>query len=272
MTDEVVSKWTTHGLTHNVQTLLVSENGSKAWGYDSVLSDFDVKAIFIRPYQEYLTVTHRQDRDVIEYQADPMHSYTGWDVRKVLNLLWKGNAQVYEMFWSPKVYYKSDAVLPLQSFAWDVLNESLFHVAYHYYGLAHRTYQERIREVGEPTLKKYLYVLRPLLSVDQMLRKSRLPMLDFEQLLDECFNEGELHQDVYNVTWELLQDRKAGVVTGTNKLRLDVLDKYCEDKLNQYKTDPNPFGSLLGPEQSVHKTPENFNKMFRNFLDLPSGT
>ena len=58
---------------YNVKVLLAVESGSRAWGFASPDSDFDVRFIYKRPRNEYLKLN--QPRDVIEIPVDDI-----WDV------------------------------------------------------------------------------------------------------------------------------------------------------------------------------------------------
>jgi predicted nucleotidyltransferase len=91
---------------HDVRVLYACESGSRGWGFASPDSDYDVRFIFVRPAREYLRVM--PVRDVIEETPGPVFDVNGWDVRKALQLLAKGNATLVEWISSPVMYRQDD--------------------------------------------------------------------------------------------------------------------------------------------------------------------
>ena len=85
----------------NVKILHCVESGSRAWGFASPDSDYDVRFIYIRPKEYYLRL--EKTRDVIEWQLDDTLDINGWDIQKMLRLLHKSNPTVFELgkSWEP---------------------------------------------------------------------------------------------------------------------------------------------------------------------------
>ena len=59
----------------NVEVILAVESGSRAWGFESVDSDYDVRFIYIRKEEDYLMLN--PSRDVIEWQIDEVLDING---------------------------------------------------------------------------------------------------------------------------------------------------------------------------------------------------
>ena len=89
----------------NVKILLAVESGSRAWGFASPDSDYDVRFIYVRPKEEYLRLD--KVRDVIELPIDNILDINGWDIQKTLRLLYKSNPTLFEWFSSPIVYLET---------------------------------------------------------------------------------------------------------------------------------------------------------------------
>ena len=70
---------------HEIRVLYAVESGSRAWGFPSPDSDFDIRFIYVHPRDWYLSV--QQKRDVVEAMVDPDLDFAGWDLRKTLSLL-----------------------------------------------------------------------------------------------------------------------------------------------------------------------------------------
>ena len=141
-----------------VRVLYAAESGSRAWGFAS--RDSDVRFVYIRPEDWYLTL--QPGRDFIELPIEEELDINGWDVKKALVLFRKGNPVLLEWLHSPVPYREAT------SFAERLRAEgrrcfqpkaSLFH----YLHMARGNYREFLRR-DRVRLKKYLYVLRPLLA------------------------------------------------------------------------------------------------------------
>lgn len=89
-----------------MRILLAVESGSRAWGFASPDSDYDVRFIYVRPQNEYLRLDPH--RDVIELPIDDVLDINGWDMYKTLQLLHKSNPTLFEWFSSPIVYLETD--------------------------------------------------------------------------------------------------------------------------------------------------------------------
>ena len=79
---------------YNVKILYAAESGSRAWGFSSPDSDWDVRFIYVHPLNWYLTVNF--NRDVIEIMTDEGFDAVGWDIRKTLQLYRKTNPTMLE--------------------------------------------------------------------------------------------------------------------------------------------------------------------------------
>ncbi|TBR76440.1 MAG: hypothetical protein EPN64_07620 [Burkholderiaceae bacterium] len=144
----------------NVHILYACESGSRGWGAASPDSDYDVRFIFVRRLNQYLRLY--PPRDVIELVPGPVFDVNGWDLKKALLLLARGNATVLEWLSSPIVYRAEGGFLAQMQAAAAAVHrpERLFH---HDVAMARGNYREYLQ--GEVVrAKKYLYVLRPVLN------------------------------------------------------------------------------------------------------------
>jgi predicted nucleotidyltransferase len=200
---EILRKLQAVETEHDVRVLYACESGSRGWGFASPDSDYDVRFIFVRPAREYLRVT--PVRDVIEETPGPVFDVNGWDVRKALQLLAKGNATLVEWLSSPVVYRQDDGfVQRLREVAAAVYQPvRSFH---HYHAMGRGNYREYLQ--GEQVrAKKYLYVLRPLLAAKWVLERPGSPPMAFESLVSELVDEPAVLQDVQEL---LVLKRRSG--------------------------------------------------------------
>lgn len=77
-----------------VRILLAVESGSRAWGFASPDSDYDVRFLYVRRAEDYLRLD--AVRDVIERPIDDELDINGWDLQKALRLLYKSNPTLFE--------------------------------------------------------------------------------------------------------------------------------------------------------------------------------
>jgi uncharacterized protein len=147
---------------HDVRILFAIESGSRAWGFPSPDSDYDVRFVYVHTPDWYLTIERR--RDVIELPISDNLDINGWDLRKALQLILKANPVLSEWLRSP-IVYRADktAVAELAAFA-----ETIAHgrsSRYHYLSIAVTNYENAIVDRRDVPLKKYLYATRPVLAL-----------------------------------------------------------------------------------------------------------
>ena len=126
---------------YNVKILLAVESGSRAWGFASPDSDFDVRFIYIRPKEDYLRL--EEVRDVIELPINDDLDINGWDLQKALRLLYRSNPTLFEWFSSPIVYMETDFADQFRGIMTEYFStqKSL----YHYISMAEGNYREFLK-------------------------------------------------------------------------------------------------------------------------------
>ncbi|MCP3969104.1 MAG: nucleotidyltransferase domain-containing protein [Rhodobacteraceae bacterium] len=157
---------------HDVRILFAIESGSRAWGFPSPDSDFDVRFIYARRPDWYLSI--EPGRDVIELPIEGDWDINGWDIRKALGLLIKPNPVMLEWLSSPIRYRWDDAVCArLIGFAdKTTFGESCLH---HYRNLAVKQWDKHVGDSPEVSLKKYFYILRPALAISWIRQNPDVP-------------------------------------------------------------------------------------------------
>jgi uncharacterized protein len=161
--------------------LFAVESGSRAWGFPSPDSDYDVRFVYARPADWYLSVY--PGRDVIETPIEDEMDVNGWDLRKALHLVLKSNAVISEWMESPIVYRRDAAALRhLRAFADRMLNPRA--LAYHYLHLARRQVAAKLTR-DRIALKRYFYALRPALTLRFLrLQGGQRPPMHLQALID----------------------------------------------------------------------------------------
>ena len=109
MRDLIIQKLKEIEKTENIRILHAVESGSRAWGFPSSDSDYDVRFIYVRPPEFYLKL--EKTRDVIELPINDMLDINGWDLKKTLQLLHSSNPTLFEWMSSPIVYRQTEYCL-----------------------------------------------------------------------------------------------------------------------------------------------------------------
>lgn len=161
----------------NVKIIAAFEVGSRAWGLESPDSDYDVRFIYVRNINDYLKLN--EVRDVIEWQLDDTLDVNGWDIRKVLKLLYKSNATVFEWLSSPIAYRTSEECEKLKDLL--PIYFSKKRLIFHYYKLARNNYK-RYLQTDTVKLKEYLYVIRFILASKWIINNNTIPPMSFDEL------------------------------------------------------------------------------------------
>ncbi len=173
-------------LTHIAHTeplhfLLAVESGSRAWGFASPDSDYDVRAIYIRPQQYYLQID--EAKDTFEFIENQWFDVGGWDIRKALRLLRKSNAVLLEWLRSPMVYTQDNGFIRrLNALAPQYAQAAA--LLHHYRGIAGNAL--KAMDLAHPVkLKKWFYVLRPLLAARWAVKQGGIPPMTLAELMSE---------------------------------------------------------------------------------------
>ncbi|WP_044412345.1 nucleotidyltransferase domain-containing protein [Thiomicrospira microaerophila] len=237
---------------YGVKILYACESGSRAWGFESTDSDYDVRFIYVHPKDWYLQLDAQRQRDVIELPIDGLLDINGWDLKKALNLYYKSNPVLLEWLHSPIVYcdepkftQKMRELLP-QFFS----PEKTF---YHYLNMAKGNYREYLK-AEQVRYKKYLYVLRPLLAIEWILKfQTPIPML-FSDLVASCVSDEDLRKAIEHLLW--LKQHTSETSHGEP---LPVLNQWIEQKFTEFEA--------LRPATLEQVSLSPLNALFKSFLN-----
>ncbi|WP_312173898.1 nucleotidyltransferase domain-containing protein [Chryseobacterium sp.] len=178
MKPKILDKLKTLEKDKNIEILLAVESGSRAWGFASPDSDYDIRFIYRHEKDWYLSPWDKDE--TIEFMTEDDLDGSGWDLRKTFHLLLKSNAALLSWFYSPIVYVKNERFYNLFK---PLANEcfSPIAVSYHYLSMS-KKYLEDCRN-DEVKLKSYFYCLRTALTGKWILEKNTVPPVLFSELL-----------------------------------------------------------------------------------------
>ncbi|CAH0217242.1 nucleotidyltransferase domain-containing protein [Priestia megaterium] len=218
---------------YDVKVLYACESGSRAWDFPSKDSDYDVRFIYIHKRNKYLSIDPMgvgKKRDVIELPINDLLDVSGWDLTKTLKLFRKSNPPLLEWMQSNIVYYKAYSTFDKMK----ELHSNIFiptSCIYHYLNMARNNFREYLQG-DEVKIKKYFYVLRPVLAAKWIEQYNEFPPLEFPILLEKLLPEGELKEEVSKLLKrkisgdELDLEPRINVINEFLNLEIDRLDRY----------------------------------------------
>jgi predicted nucleotidyltransferase len=193
---------------HQVKVLHACETGSRAWGFPSPDSDYDVRFIYMHPIDWYLSLNDRKDN--INYMSDDgLLDLSGWDIKKCLRLMWKSNGALLERLQSPIVYKNENTISALLK----QHAEQCFipiGTVHHYLGLAKNSFED-VEGKAEMKLKKLFYALRATLACKWIIEKDAVPPIVFMTMVNELSFDLQLKNRIVELI-ELKANKKESYI------------------------------------------------------------
>ena len=173
----------------DVRILLACETGSRAWGFPSPDSDFDIRIIYVHKKDWYLSLSEKRDSIDLMFENNEI-DITGWDLRKSLRLLQKSNPPLLERIQSPILYKHNSSFLKEMN---DLANSQYSRIAtiHHYLSMA-KKFLEELKEKEDYKLKKFFYALRSATACKWILEKEEMPPIEFQKMLSGLNIENSL--------------------------------------------------------------------------------
>jgi predicted nucleotidyltransferase len=235
--------------SENIKILYACESGSRAWGFASPDSDFDVRFIYTRQLGHYLSII--ETADVVGLPVSEVLDIGGWDIKKALKLFLKSNSPLYEWLQSPIVYQQDDnfveelrSLMPAYFSARSAAN--------HYLSMATNTLRDDL-QAEEVKLKRYFYALRPALACQWIVETQTVPPMEFDQLR-VLISDGEVQDSIDNLLEQKqMADEKAFIAPVT------LLNEWLMNTLNLCKEQV----PLLPLDK---KDSDELNEVFRKYI------
>jgi len=233
----------------NVRIIYACESGSRAWGFESEDSDYDVRFVYVRNAQDYLHLEEK--RDVIEAELNEVYDINGWDIQKLLRLLMKSNPTIFEWAASLIVYRTSEDWEKVKA----ILSEyfQLDKSMYHYLSMLKNNVRNYFCS-DDIILKKYLYILRPALALEWIMQYKCPPPMKFSELAENCL-PSELMPSV-----EQILEAKKSADEKAKGHRAEDIDYFVQTKI----LDSQAYLQSYKRENSL--TWEKLNEVFLSIL------
>lgn len=237
---------------YGVSILFACESGSRAWGFASEDSDYDVRFIYVHAKSWYLAVNLEDKRDVIELPIEGVWDINGWELRKALKLFNKSNPPLLEWLQSPIIYRENPEIMK-QIRELLAVHYSPAACLYHYLSMASKNYRGYLQG-EEVRLKKYFYVLRPIFACRWIERNLGAVPVEFSKLIEAV----DIPSDIEIIIAELLEAKMQGGELNQGK-RIPALNAFIESELGRLKA--------LQVNWNKEKTDFNvLNQVFQNAL------
>ncbi len=239
---------------HHIRILYACESGSRAWGFPSADSDYDVRFLYLHPTAWYLSVEDK--RDVIEIPLSDQLDISGWDLRKALELFRRSNPPLLEWLGSPTVYIEKYGVAAtLRTLAKEYYSPNA--CIYHYLHMAQGNYRQYLK--GEQVwLKKYFYVLRPILAIQWIEQGYGVAPTSFGVLLERLVPTGVLKTEIEKLI--VLKREGAELDSGP---RIAVISDFIDAELARLETNRAKYHSTPAPYETLDRI---FQEALRDVL------
>lgn len=251
MTDEIKKELLRHEFQHNIKILYAVESGRRAWGFASTDSDWDVRYIYIHKLDWYLKIDDQKDNqeEILPNDID----LAGWELKKALRHFRKSNPPMLEWLRSPIVYLQQFSTADkLRDLTKEYFNpKSCLH---HYLHMAEGNYRQYLQKANV-RVKKYFYVLRPILACDWIKQTNSIVPMEFQNLLDSQVTDQNVKKEIQN-----LLIRKMSGEELNEEPKIQILNDFLEEKIEYY----SKYVSSL--EQNPQPDTKRLDELFKQTL------
>jgi uncharacterized protein len=248
---KIISKLSKIEKNENIKILYACESGSRAWGFSSPDSDYDIRFIYINNLEWYLSI--KKMKDTIDLPIDENElDISGWDLKKTFTLISKSNAVIWEWLQSPIIYIEE------KDFKKDLLKTankyySLKSSCFHYLAIARNTIQKIIVD-DKIIIKKYFYILRPLLSANWIINNKTIPPMNLFELIKGL----EISDNINYEIDQLLKIKESSNEKDKIK-RIKIIDDFIFEHLEKYI-------SLSDNLSTANEKLDNIDNYFRKLV------
>ncbi|MEZ5715377.1 MAG: nucleotidyltransferase domain-containing protein [Paracoccaceae bacterium] len=235
-----------------IRILFAIESGSRAWGFHSPDSDYDVRFVYTRPLDWHLKLGKR--RDVVERPIDDELDLSGWELSKALTLTLGSNAVIAEWLQSPVTYVEDRAARQvLTDFAARALDRKS--VSWHYLSLLRRQLSRLDAPGGGIRLKRFFYVLRPTLALRWMRLHDRpMPPMDMTALRSGAALSPDEADALDRLTLQKMAARERATGDAPDPVLFDLVARETAAAETWLASAPQPDRSALwGEAEALHR-------------------
>jgi len=236
----------------DIKVLFAVESGSRAWGFASIDSDWDVRFVYIHRLDWYLQIYEQKDN--IEQILPNDIDLGGWELQKALRLFRKSNPPLLEWLRSPIIYSENySTAAELRELTSVFFNPKS--CLYHYFHMAEGNFRTYLQD-DSVRVKKYFYVLRPLLACDWILDKNEMAPMEFDIIVDSQVQDVEVKEAITKLLSRKMSGEELAV-----EAKNPVLHRFIEQKIVFYKE------YLATTSAAVQPSADLLNTLFKRTLN-----
>ncbi len=236
----------------DIKILFAVESGSRAWGFASTDSDWDVRFIYVHKLDWYLQIDSKKDSfdEILPNEID----LSGWELKKALRLFRKSNPPLLEWLRSPIVYLEQYSTAEnLRKLVEEYFNpKSCLH---HYLHMAEGNYRQYLQKENV-RVKKYFYVLRPILACDWIKQTNTMVPMEFQVLVDSQINNETLKDEICK-----LLARKISSEELNEEPKIQIINDFLNEKISYYNDYIKTFNNSKEPDARM------LNELFVKTID-----
>lgn len=240
---------------YEIKVLYAVESGSRAWGFESSDSDWDVRFIYIHKLDWYLNIDDNKDslEEILPNKID----LAGWELKKGLRLFRKSNPPMLEWLRSPIVYLEQFSTTEkLRELTKEYFNPKS--CIYHYLHMAEGNFNDFLNK-EKVKVKKYFYILRPILACDWIRETNTMAPMEFDILLESQVHVLKIKAEIQNLLY-----RKIAGEELNEEPKNHILNDYLEYKIQFYKEYVNSI-----EKQQLPNT-DKLNRLFKETMEETS--
>ena len=204
------------------RVLFAVESGSRAWGFASPDSDYDVRGVYVKPLDWYLQLKSEVADTIVEELPGEI-DVSLWDLRKALLQMAKSNASFLEWLGSPTIYRDCGIIAALNGLKADCVNP--VHIAYHYASMFRKAMEARDAD-GTIRIKKLCYALRAALCLRYAMDNEDMPPTPFADVLASVTLSAGERDAIRGVLAQKEQALESDTVTPDARLADLLADRY----------------------------------------------
>ncbi|MDP3027164.1 MAG: nucleotidyltransferase domain-containing protein [Nanoarchaeota archaeon] len=163
---------------YGVKIVWAIESGSRAWGFASEDSDYDIRCMHVGKLDSYLGLDLPPQQINLSKDKFDLES---WDIKKFAELSIKSNPQIAEWLRSPIVYIDSSMRKKFKKYFDGGC--SLEFLRQHYIRMSKQNYHKYMGVGMSHSCKKYLYVLRGIACAIYIEKNNKLPPLPYKEVI-----------------------------------------------------------------------------------------